>query len=66
MMGNLVIQFVGICVHVDQTNFPELPAPHRVIFLANSIPLIDPHNPGVAATPHKPRLFLMRATTIET
>jgi len=58
-MGNLVIKFVGICVHVNQTNFPELPSPHRVIFLANAKPLIDPRQPHLAATPHAPKLFLM-------
>ena len=64
-MGNLVVKFIGICVHVNQTHFPELPTPHRVIFLANSEPLIDPHQPGKVATPHAPKLFLMLPATID-
>jgi hypothetical protein len=66
LMGNLVIQFVGICVHVDQTHFPLLQSQHRVIFLANPTRLnIDPRNPDVFVDAHKPKLFLMLPQTID-
>jgi hypothetical protein len=65
-MGNLIIQFVGICVHVDRLHFPELPSEHRVLFLANPTRLfIDPRNPNAAVDAHEPKLFLMKTTTID-
>jgi len=65
-MGNLIIQFVGLCIHVDQSHFPELPSKHRVIFLANPTRLfIDPGDPNAPVDAHEPKLFLMKTKTID-
>ncbi len=62
-MGNLIIQFVGLCIHVDQSHFPDLPSKHRVIFLANPTRLrIKDHDVNA----HRPQLhFLTTMTTID-
>jgi hypothetical protein len=65
-MGKVIIQFVGICVHVDQSHFPLLPSQHRVLFLANPTRLhIDPRDPNAAVDAHKPKLFLVKTATID-
>ncbi len=65
-MGNLIIQFVGLCIHVDQSHFPDLPSKHRVIFLSNPTRLfIDPRDPNTPVDAHEPKLFLMNTATID-
>ncbi len=34
-MGQIIVTFLGICVHVERKNVPGLPCKHRVIMLAN-------------------------------
>jgi len=61
-LGQVVIKFVGLCIHVARNDFPELPARHRVIFLS------DPRQEdigGVTVKPHIPLLFFREPPTIK-
>jgi hypothetical protein len=55
-MGHqVVIKFLGLCVHVHKSDFPQLPAAHRVILLSNPAEHIQGH----AIEPHHPELTFL-------
>jgi hypothetical protein len=61
-MGQVVIKFVGLCIHVHQKDFPALPAKHRVILLS------DPRRESIAGKtvlPHVPILYFTDPPKIE-
>jgi hypothetical protein len=51
----VVIKFLGLCIHVHKSDFPQLPARHRVIFLSNDAEHIQEH----AIEPHHPELTFL-------
>ena len=61
-MGHqVVIKFIGLCIHVHKSDFPQLPCEHRVILLANEQEkiqgqTIDAHQPELRFLPSAPTL----------
>lgn len=61
-MGQVIVKFVGLCIHVQKQDFPALPAEHRVILLS------DPRREevdGIPVKPHIPLLYFREPPTIK-
>jgi hypothetical protein len=61
-LGQVIVKFVGLCIHVDRKDFPTLPAEHRVILLSD--PRREEIN-GIPVKPHVPILYFREPPTIE-
>ena len=52
-MGQVVIKFIGLCIHIQKKDFPSLPAQHRVILLS------DPRREMIEGKHIKPHIPLI-------
>lgn len=61
-VGKITIRFIGLGVHLDQADAPELPVAHRLVFLANPEADVFLEHPIL---PHRPELHFPNHARLE-